>query len=64
MRESEGFLGHNGEGSSEEPALEGKEVDEVVVQEVEKKEVVGTQGAGAGAMNTTKHLWAAMVSGQ
>lgn len=62
VRESEGFLGHNGEGSSEEPALERKEVDEVVVKEVEKKEEVRTQGAGAGAMNTTKHLWAGAVA--
>ncbi|XP_008795550.2 probable mitochondrial adenine nucleotide transporter BTL3 [Phoenix dactylifera] len=61
VRESEGFLGQNGVGSSEEQALEGKEVDEVVLKEVEKKEL-RTQGAGAGAMNTTKHLWAGAVA--
>ncbi|XP_077214061.1 putative mitochondrial adenine nucleotide transporter BTL3 isoform X2 [Tasmannia lanceolata] len=51
-QESEGILGQNGEKGSDEVAFESKEE--------EKK--FGFRGAGAGAMNTTKHLWAGAVA--
>uniref|UniRef100_A0A1D1YCZ6 Calcium-binding mitochondrial carrier protein SCaMC-1 n=1 Tax=Anthurium amnicola TaxID=1678845 RepID=A0A1D1YCZ6_9ARAE len=57
-RESEGLLEQNGEkgGSSpEEEALEGK-------PQIVEKERVAVQGAGASAVNTTKHLWAGAVA--
>ncbi|XP_072973477.1 probable mitochondrial adenine nucleotide transporter BTL3 [Typha angustifolia] len=69
---SVGFLGQSGEKVLEEKEKEEREVGEVVVVEEQhevkskKKKKVGAQGTGAGAMNTTKHLWsgavAAMVS--
>ncbi|RZS11840.1 hypothetical protein BHM03_00043207 [Ensete ventricosum] len=71
VRESTGLLGKEAR-RSEETALEGKEEDGVVVVlEEERKNKFKNkngrlQGAGAGAMNTTKHLWsgatAAMVA--
>ncbi|OUZ99341.1 Mitochondrial carrier protein [Macleaya cordata] len=52
VQDSTGFLGENGEKNSEEAEM-------VVVQEEKKK--VGLRGK-AGAMNTTKHLWAGAVA--
>lgn len=51
--ESEGFLDKNGDAKEEEVAIEEKR---------RKKEVVRDRGARAGAMNTTKHLWAGAVA--
>ncbi|CAL9052650.1 unnamed protein product [Musa banksii] len=66
VRESTGLLGKEVR-RSEETALEGKEEDGVVVVlEEEKKNKFknksSVKGAGAGAMNTTKHLWAGAIA--
>lgn len=65
--ESEGFLEKNGEAKDEEGVTMEEGEEEMRRRKKKKKgEVVRVRGAGAGAMNTTKHLWsgavAAMVS--
>ncbi|XP_020691182.1 probable mitochondrial adenine nucleotide transporter BTL3 [Dendrobium catenatum] len=55
-RESVGFLEKNGENNSVEEMKE----DEVIL--VVKKKKVRVRGAGAGAINTSKHLWAGAVA--
>lgn len=57
VRESVGFLVKDGEKSGEE---EMKEEEEAVLVVEEKK--VRARGAGAGAINTSKHLWAGAVA--
>lgn len=68
MRESAGFLGKEVR-RSEEAAWEGKDDGvTVVLEEHEKNRIKNenmngrVQGVGAGAMNTTKHLWAGAVA--
>ncbi|PKA56753.1 putative mitochondrial adenine nucleotide transporter BTL3 [Apostasia shenzhenica] len=56
VQRSVGFLEKNGEKTSEE---ERKEEEDVVAVEVNK---VRIRGAGAGAINTTKHLWAGAIA--
>ncbi|WOL12481.1 putative mitochondrial adenine nucleotide transporter BTL3 [Canna indica] len=68
VRESAELLGKEGVKRTEEAALERKEEDGVVVVlEEEKKNGIKNKsgrvhGAGTGAMNTTKHLWAGAVA--
>lgn len=59
VKESEGFLEKNGGAKEEEEAVE----EEGKLKEMKKgKEVEVRRRAGAGAMNTTKHLWAGAVA--
>ncbi|XP_020580999.1 probable mitochondrial adenine nucleotide transporter BTL3 [Phalaenopsis equestris] len=57
VRESVGFLEKNGEKSSEE---EMKDEEEAILVVEDRK--VRVRGAGAGAINTSKHLWAGAVA--
>ncbi|CAL9767211.1 unnamed protein product [Musa acuminata subsp. burmannicoides] len=68
VRESAGFLGKEVR-RSEEAAWEGKDDGVMVVLEEHEKNRIKNenmngrvQGVGAGAMNTTKHLWAGAVA--
>ncbi|KAL5982187.1 hypothetical protein ACLOJK_016257 [Asimina triloba] len=60
IRESEVFLGQNGE-SSGEKSSEGIAAA-LAEKEVEEEEKGKFQGARAGAVNTTKHLWAGAIA--
>ncbi|XP_042464572.1 probable mitochondrial adenine nucleotide transporter BTL3 [Zingiber officinale] len=68
MRNPAGLLGKEEVRRSEEAALEGKEDGGLVVLEEEKSRNKNknrhsrVRGPGAGAMNTTKHLWAGAVA--
>lgn len=57
VRESVGVLGQNGEKCLEEIAEE-----DAAVASVGERKKVRVRGAGAGAVNTTKHLWAGAVA--
>lgn len=62
--ESEGFLEKSGEAKEEEVVAveEGEEEMRRTKTKKKKREVVRVRGAGTGAMNTTKHLWAGAVA--
>lgn len=68
VRNSAGLLGKEEVRRSEEAALEGNEDGGLVVLEEEKSRNKNknrhsrVRGPGAGAMNTTKHLWAGAVA--
>lgn len=68
MRNPAGLLGKEEISRSEEAALEGKEDGGLVVLEEgesrnkNKNRHSRVRGPGAGAMNTTKHLWAGAVA--
>ncbi|KAJ0987343.1 hypothetical protein J5N97_005699 [Dioscorea zingiberensis] len=58
--ESVGVLGQDGKRREEENGIEEEEKEGRVVEVQEKR--VEVRGTGAGAMNTTKHLWAGAVA--